>query len=84
MTRAGFCGLRKASPVLCFVLLALATSARAQVTGTMSGYIKDHSGAVVPQANVTATLPARGVRVLTHSNAEGFSTSLPCRPAATF
>ena len=44
----------------------------AQATGTMSGYVKDSSGGVVPQAKVTATLVQRGTTFIAETNAEGF------------
>ncbi len=41
---------------LLFLLLSAWMPATAQVTGTISGYIKDPSGAVIAGANVTATM----------------------------
>src|SRR5579863_10001672 len=45
---------------------------RAQATGTMSGYVKDSSGANVPQAKVTATHVQHGTAFPTETNGEGF------------
>jgi hypothetical protein len=44
----------------------------AQATGTMSGYVKDPSGALVAQAKITATLVERGTTFTTQTNSEGF------------
>lgn len=44
----------------------------AQATGTMSGYVRDSAGALVPQAKVTATLVERGTVIPTETNGEGF------------
>ncbi|MGH9327213.1 MAG: carboxypeptidase regulatory-like domain-containing protein [Terriglobia bacterium] len=57
---------------LVFGILLLAASLPAQVAGTMSGYVKDTSGAVIPDVTVTATLAARGTFSTTRSNTEGF------------
>ena len=54
------------------VILASPVMLLAQVTGTMSGYVKDSSGSVVPQAKVTATLVQRGTAFVAETNAEGF------------
>ena len=45
---------------------------RAQVTGTMSGFVKDPTGAAVPQAKVTATLVERATTFTSQTNDEGF------------
>ncbi|MGH9325599.1 MAG: carboxypeptidase regulatory-like domain-containing protein [Terriglobia bacterium] len=68
---------RELSWVSMGVLLALAVfvvagTLQAQVAGTMSGYVKDQSGAVIPEAKVTATLVARGTSLSTQTNSEGF------------
>jgi Carboxypeptidase regulatory-like domain len=54
------------------VILASPVMLLAQATGTMSGYVKDSSGGVVPQAKVTATLVQRGTTFIAETNAEGF------------
>jgi hypothetical protein len=54
------------------VILAAPLMLLAQATGTMSGYVKDSSGGVVPQAKVTATLVQRGTTFIVETNAEGF------------
>src|SRR5208337_1208240 len=52
--------------------LTLITPLQAQVTGTLSGYITDPTGAAVPNASVTATLVQQNVTRTVESNAEGF------------
>jgi len=52
--------------------LTLTTFLQAQVTGTLSGYITDPTGAAVPKASVTATLVQQNVTRTVESNAEGF------------
>jgi hypothetical protein len=54
------------------IILVWPVMLRAQTTGTMSGYVKDTSGGVVPQAKVTATLVQHGTTFLAQTNAEGF------------
>ena len=57
---------------LALVVLNLPGALHAQVTGTISGYVTDPSGAAVPQVKVTATLVNQNVIRITESNAEGF------------
>jgi hypothetical protein len=57
---------------LALVVLNLPGALHAQVTGTISGYVTDPSGAAVPQVKVTATLVQQNVTRTTESNAEGF------------
>jgi hypothetical protein len=54
------------------LLLCLSGSLRAQVTGTISGYVTDPSGAAIPEAMVTATSVEQNLSRTTESNAEGF------------
>jgi Carboxypeptidase regulatory-like domain/TonB dependent receptor-like, beta-barrel/TonB-dependent Receptor Plug Domain len=54
------------------VLLGLASVSEAQVTGTISGYIKDPSGAAVPGATVTAIMIEQQVTRKAQTNSEGF------------
>ena len=54
------------------LLVGLPVSLRAQITGSISGYVKDQTGAAVPGASVTATLVSQNFSVNTVSNAEGF------------
>ncbi len=61
-----------AAVMLAFPLFALPTVLEGQVTGTMSGYVTDPSGAAVPQARVTATLVQQNAIRTAESNAEGF------------
>lgn len=70
---------------LCFALLVLIRPAmlHAQATGTMSGFVKDPSGGVVPRAAVTATLVARGTVFTTQTDSEGFY-SFPALEPGTY
>src|SRR6185503_4618068 len=43
-------------PLLVVAVLSLASPVAAQVSGTISGYVRDESGAIVPGAEVRATL----------------------------
>ncbi len=66
------CVVRIAAVILLPLLFALPGALQAQVTGTISGYVTDPSGAAVPQATVTATLVQQNVTRSVESNAEGF------------
>jgi hypothetical protein len=53
-------------------LLFLSSNVLAQVTGTISGYVKDPSGALIPGVEVTATSAGQHASQTAHSDAEGF------------
>jgi hypothetical protein len=53
-------------------LLVTAHTLSGQVTGTMSGYVSDPSGAAIPEAAVTATLVEQNATRTTVTNVEGF------------
>jgi archaellum component FlaF (FlaF/FlaG flagellin family) len=55
-----------------YVLIALSTLASAQTTGSISGSVKDPSGAVIPGATVMATNAATNFQSKTVSNESGF------------
>lgn len=57
---------------LCLVLIACPYLLRAQSAGSLSGYVKDASGAVIPAAKVNVTLVERGTTFTANTNAEGF------------
>ncbi len=57
--------------LICMVFL-FPTILEAQVTGTISGYVTDATGASVPQATVAATFVEQGFTRTTQSNTEGF------------
>src|ERR1700674_3505090 len=61
----------------------LASSAFAQNNGSITGTVKDHSGAVVAGASVTATDREVGVAQTTVSNAEG-NFIFPQLPPGTY
>jgi Carboxypeptidase regulatory-like domain/TonB dependent receptor-like, beta-barrel len=58
--------------ILVSLLTIVPMRLHAQVTGSVSGYVKDQTGAAVPGAKVTATLVSQSVSTSTTSNAEGF------------
>jgi hypothetical protein len=53
---------------------------QAQVTGSVSGYVKDPSGAAVPGATLTAKSVEQQLTRSTQSNAEGFFNLLAMPP----
>jgi hypothetical protein len=72
---------RRACRCFCLCLLVLLGTARlwADVTGSMLGYVRDKSGAVLPNANVTATETATGYSrtVATDSSGQYSILALP-------
>jgi hypothetical protein len=62
------------------LVLASTPDLRAQVTGTISGYVRDPSGASVAGAKVTATQTERGISTVTEANAEGFYNFVALEP----
>lgn len=58
--------------IIVCLLVGLPMSLQAQVTGSISGYVKDQTGAAIPQANVTATLVSQNSSMSTTSNSEGY------------
>lgn len=54
------------------LLLASPALLHAQATGTISGFVKDPSGAVVPGAKVTTVQTERGISTHTVTNGQGF------------
>lgn len=74
------------TPILCVVLfgLGLAPMASAQLaTGYISGYVKDPSGAAVPEVAVTAKMLEQQFTRTAQTNAEGFY-ALPTMPPGTY
>src|SRR2546428_12472623 len=62
-------------PMILFVLLAaldISSEVEAQVAGTISGYIRDESGAVIPGADVRATLIGQQLTRSAVSDETGF------------
>src|SRR5438105_15809895 len=67
-----------------FLLCALSPSlAVAQVGGTISGTVKDQSGAVVPGVTVTAMNTVLGTQVIAVTDRQGFY-SLPRLPVGRY
>jgi hypothetical protein len=65
-----------------FLTLLSAWTLDAQIAGTISGFVKDQSGAAVPLAKVTATLVEQGRSVSTQTNSEGFYNFTALEPGA--
>src|SRR5688500_17760759 len=59
------------TPTLLVTFFGVSVS-EAQVTGTISGYVKDPSGAAVPTVNVTAVQVERKITRQAQANSEGF------------
>ena len=67
--------------MLLWVLFSIAVvPVQAQVTGSVSGYVKDPSGAAVPGATLTAMSVEQQLTRSTQSNAEGFFNLLAMSP----
>lgn len=63
------------------LLVAMVVTAVAQVaTGNISGYVRDSSGAIVPNATVTARMVAQDAVRTTKTDAEGFYSLLALPP----
>jgi hypothetical protein len=65
------------------LLLSLATSARAQVNGTLSGFVTDQGGGVMAGATVTVELVSQQLVRTTQTNAQGFF-DLPALPRGQY
>jgi Carboxypeptidase regulatory-like domain len=67
---------------LCLCLLVLLGTAQlwADVTGSIDGYVRDKSGAVLPNATVTATQTANGYSRVVTSDASGHYSILALSP----
>jgi hypothetical protein len=61
-------------------VLALTGTAAAQSAGSITGTVKDSSGAVLPGATVTLTSPAAGVAQTATTDARGVFVALPLPP----
>ena len=71
------------APKLACILLFLTAAAWASVAGSISGTVRDSSGSVVPNANVTAREIATGITHETHTDARGNYT-LPVLPVGRY
>jgi hypothetical protein len=65
---------------LCFIVLLGTVQLWADVTGSILGYVRDKSGAVLPNATVTATLTATGYSRTVVSDPSGQYSILALRP----
>src|ERR1700757_4142795 len=68
------------STYLCLLLLLCTLQLRADVTGSIRGYVHDKSGAVVPNATVTALLTSTGYSRTVTSDTSGLYTLLALPP----
>ena len=68
--------------VIALLGLSFPSVLRAQITGTISGFVTDPSGAIVPHATVTAILTEQGVNRPGESNGEGFYSFEALLPGA--
>ena len=66
--------IKRTAILLCLFLVALGIpiDIEAQVAGTISGYVRDESGAVVPGADVRATMVGQQVTRSTVTDTTGF------------
>src|SRR5215468_118203 len=62
------------------MLLALAVCVYGQVAGTISGFVKDQTGAIVPGAAVTAVLTGQQLTRSALSDSTGFFNMLSMQP----
>ena len=69
------------TPKICAVIFTISTL-HAQVAGTISGFVKDPTGAIVPGATVTAVLIGQQLTRGTESDSTGFYNMLSLQPGA--
>jgi hypothetical protein len=80
---ATYTAASKGSGTRFILLLLVSTLLHAAVGGSISGTVKDNSGAVVPKATVTATNADTGVRQVVTTNGTG-SYSFPSLPVGHY
>ena len=88
LRKSRFCQRRSRHPswhwiagILLAILLGGGLSpVQAQVVGTISGYVRDPSGAAVPGVNVTAKLAAQQIVRTVQTNSEGYYTLVALPP----
>jgi hypothetical protein len=73
----------KSLPMLLGILLVGATVLRADITGSISGVVKDSSGAVVTGAPVLATNTQPGIKTQSKTDDKGLY-SFPVLPIGTY
>jgi len=62
------------------MLLALAVCLHGQVAGTISGFVKDQTGAIIPGATVTAVMTGQQLTRTAQSDTTGFFNMLSMQP----
>ena len=75
--------MRRIFPLLFVLLLLVAVPVGAQTLGTITGEVKDASGAVIPGATVTATNTGTNATREMQSNEAGAYSFPRCRQART-
>ncbi len=75
--------LRSVGWVVGLAVLFCSTPLEAQVAGTISGYVQDQGGGMMPGAAVTAESAGQKLVRSTVTNATGSSTFRRCRGART-
>src|SRR5271154_7328559 len=65
---------------LCWALLAITIPLRADVTGSILGYVRNSSGGVLPNASLTVTQASTGYTRTTTSDGSGQYTFLALPP----
>jgi hypothetical protein len=68
---------------LCLIVLLGTMQLRADVTGSILGYVRDKSGAVLPNATLTATQTSTGYTRTATSDGSGQYTFLALPPGTT-
>ena len=67
-------------PFVVFAAICAASILNAQVAGTISGFVKDPTGAIVPGANITAVLTGQQLTRTALSDSTGFYNMLSMPP----
>jgi hypothetical protein len=76
-------GIAACTALVCLMILLALQGLRASTGGSISGIVKDPTGAVVPGATVTAINVSTGVRLATTTNVQGFY-SFPFLPVGDY
>src|SRR5213593_387574 len=71
---------RFALTVLALALVGQPSWVQAAVTGTISGFVKDPSGAAIPGVNVTAKMVEQQTTRTVQTNSEGYYTLVAMPP----
>jgi hypothetical protein len=69
--------------LLLTVVILVASAARAEVGGKITGVVKDQTGSVIPGATVVVTNTQTGVKLTATTDQDGVFTFQSCRLANT-